>query len=204
MTLALALLGFTVVGAIAVFAFQQFLTSVERGKSAELAAAEADINADEVELFIRARDRFAVANQILDEHVMLSRFFDVLESVTLVNVRFGSFTFTRLDGGIGEIRLSGSARSFNALAAQSAAFSSEKRIKRAIFSGIQVAENGTVRFEVSAELDPKLIEFTVQDGAVTPDVPVTLPIPVATTTATTTPLIPPPGPTSGPTSSPQL
>lgn len=177
LVLSLFVLVVMVVGAGAVFGYGEYLKGVERAKSALLAAAEENINADSVESFVRARDRFAAAGGILDSHLELSNFFDLLESITLTNVRYNSFSFTMLPDGTGEITVSGTARSFNALAAQSAAFSSEKQIKRAIFSGIQVTESGTVSFSMTATLDSRLLEFTVEGGT---------PPPAAPTTASTT------------------
>jgi len=113
----LFMLGVALAGAVGVFAYGQYLGSVDRAKSAELASVEADINTEQVEGFIRARDRFNVAGSILDQHVALSNFFEVLESLTLVNVRFDSFSFTLLPDGSADINLTGNARSFNALAA---------------------------------------------------------------------------------------
>ena len=55
------------------------------------------------------------------------------------------------------VAMDGIARSFNALAAQSASIATEKRIKRAIFSDISVNDNGTVGFSLTATLDPRLI-----------------------------------------------
>ena len=53
--------------------------------------------------------------------------------------------------------MDGNAKSFNALAAQSNQFAADKRIKRAIFSGITLSKDGLVSFTMSAELDSKLV-----------------------------------------------
>lgn len=151
----------SLVAAGAAFGYEEFLKSVERNKAASLARAEASVDPDQVEDFVRARDRFAEAEGILDRHIALSNFFDLLERITLINVRFSSFSFTASPEGALDITLSGNARSFNALAAQSAAFSGERDMKRAIFSGISLDDEGTVAFDVSATLDPDLIRFEV-------------------------------------------
>ncbi len=80
--------------------------------------------------------------------------------------------------------MNGVARSFNALAAQSNAFSDEKRIKRAIFSGITLDQkSGNVSFSLKAELDPALIVNNANPVAGTVLVPQTQPqIPLATST----------------------
>jgi len=197
----LFMLGLSVAGAVGIFAYGEVLKGVDRAKSAELVVAEADIDSSQVEAFIRSRDRFTSSADILDRHIELSNFFEVLESLTLVNVRFDSFGFTYLPDGTGEITLSGSARSFNALAAQSSAFSAQKEIKRAIFSGIQVAENGTVSFTVEATLDDDLLVFKEDAVAVpvapAPAAPIESAAP-ATTSAPSGTLVPPSSATTSP------
>ena len=80
--------------------------------------------------------------------------------------------------------MQGVARSFNALAAESAAFADDKRIKRAIFSAITADKGGLVRFSLRAELDPKIL--VLEKNAKLPAV-----APTPANIATTTQLIPP-------------
>ena len=86
--------------------------------------------------------------------------------------------------------MQGVARSFNALAAESAAFAQDKRIKRAIFSSITADKGGLVRFSLRAELEPKIL---VLERNTKTSVAVPTPVNIATTTqlvpsATTSPL----------------
>jgi hypothetical protein len=66
--------------------------------------------------------------------------------------------------------MTGTARSFNTLAAQSSAFATDKRIKRAIFSGI-TAKAGAVSFNLEAQLDPGLVVLATAPAAIVPSVP---------------------------------
>jgi hypothetical protein len=175
-------LGLTIVGAIGVFAYGAYLKGVEQSKAEQLREAELTITSGAVEDFVRARSRFEAAGAMLDNHVAVSNFFNLLEEITLVNVRYSSFTFGTLEDGTAEIGLSGTARSFNALAAQSSAFSNVETIRRAIFSGIQVEESGAVSFNLEAQLDADLLAFTVEES---PAAPVeTAPEPAAPATST--------------------
>lgn len=174
------LLGAAVVGSAGVFLYQQYLKNVIVDKEMALAAAEENINFATVENFIRMRDRFSAAQELLDEHVALSQFLEVLESATLANVRFSSMTFMLLDDGTPTVQMNGVARSFNALAAQSNAFGADGRIKSAIFSNITVNPNNSVGFEVNANLAPSLI--VMMDPAERP-----LPEPPALPVSTSTP-----------------
>lgn len=178
--------GVAVVGAGVTFGYQKYNESVRDARKAKLQQAEQNINASAVEDFIRLRNRIRAARTMLDNHIYASQFFDVLEGITLQNVRFQSLIFSIADDRTAKIEMHGVARSFNALAAQSAAFASEKRIKRAIFSDITADKNGIVSFSLHADLDPKLLLRTAVP-AVAPGTE-----PPAVNVATTTPIGPAP------------
>ncbi|MBP7741467.1 MAG: hypothetical protein KA104_02140 [Candidatus Pacebacteria bacterium] len=156
----LAILGVAVVGAGLTFGYKTYLESVRDARKVKLEAAEKSINPASVEDFIRLRNRISAASTLLDQHVVTSQFFDVLETLTLQNVRFQSLILSIEPDRTAKIEMHGVARSFNALAAESAAFAGEKRIKRAIFSNITADKNGVVSFSLRAELDPKLTTMT--------------------------------------------
>lgn len=178
--ISLVFLGIAILGSGGVFGYERYLLSVRESKALEVAQAEESINASTVEEFIRTRDRFTSAQDLLNTHVAASNFFELLESLTLKNVRFSSLGFNLADDRSAEIRMSGTARTFNALAAQSSAFAEEKRIKRAIFSDIKVNPDKTVSFSLAADLDEKLLLLTPVAAPVVPE-PV-LPV-VGTTSA---------------------
>lgn len=158
------ILGVVLLGVVGVFAYEKYLISTRDSKAEQVTLAQQSINEQTVEDFIRTRNRFIAANTILDEHVAVSGFFTLLESLTLTTVRFNSLSFTLTDDRSAEIRMDGTARTFNALAAQSSAFASEKKIQRAIFSNISVGEGNTVTFSLSADIDPELITFVAPES----------------------------------------
>lgn len=168
LTIAIVILGVSILSAGATFGYEQYLLSVREKKSAEVKNAQAQIDSSTVEEFIRTRDRFTAAKGLLDSHVAVSNFFDTLETLTLQTVRFNSLSFNLAEDRSAEIRMDGVARTFNALAAQSSAFANEKRIKRAIFSGITVNENKTVSFSLAADLDAKLLVLVPEEAPVPP------------------------------------
>lgn len=179
MIISMLLMGIAIAGAAATFGYQLILESVRDRKAEELAAAEASISRTTVDEFLRLHNRLNATEVMLDEHIALSQYLDVLESLTLQTVSFDSLDLVVGTGRVTTVTMEGSARSFNSLAAQSAAFAAEKRIKRAIFSNIGTGETGLVSFSLTAELDPALIAW---DGAAAPAVPVET-VPAATTTA---------------------
>lgn len=200
----------SVVLAAGVFGYEMYLKNARDQKSVNLAQAQKEVNLDTVEGFIRLKSRLNTVEKLLDQHVMLSEFFDTLEARTLQTVRFSGLSLAVEDDRSAEIKMEGVARSFNALAAQSSMIAAEKRIKRAIFSDISVNENGTVAFSLTATIDPRLITSgDVLPGI--PDTPTTLPTPAgpaaattATTSAATTSPVTPAAPRAASTTQPQL
>lgn len=189
----LAVAGVALLASGAVFAYDRYLTYVQNAKEAELAKAQAAVNPDTVQEFIRLKDRFNAGETLLNQHVTLSRFFDELEAVTLQNIQFSNLTLTVTGDGTAKLQMDGVAKNFNALAAQSNAVAADKNIKRAIFSGIGF-DNGNTRlkFQLTADLDPSIIRGNTAAAASALPAPIQS-VPVTTTasssvrTATTTP-----------------
>ncbi len=186
MVIATGMLVISIVLGIGVFAYSHFLKSESASKAEELQAAQAGVSEETVEGFIRLRNRLTSSQTILNDHVMLSQFFDSLEEITLEGVRFSSLTVDVLEDRTAEIELTGTARNFNALAGQSAAFAAEKRIRQAIFSDITANDRGAVTFSVTAVLHPAFVRLPAGVPASWAPAAPAAETPVATTTAATT------------------
>ncbi len=154
---AYVILGLAIAAALGVFGYGQYLNSTRDAKAGQLVAAQQGLDQGAVEKFVRLRDRIASVPPLLDNHSTPSAFFNALEKLTLQTVRFTSFKFAMQDDHSADIEMSGVAKTFNALAAQSAAFGTEPRIKRTVFSGIAVNKDGTVNFTLTAQLDSRIV-----------------------------------------------
>ncbi|HEY4489183.1 MAG TPA: hypothetical protein VJA87_01740 [Candidatus Paceibacterota bacterium] len=188
---AVFIFGLSIIAAIGTFAYDRYLSHALEVKAAELADAQRQVNEEQVEEFVRLRDRLTYGRDLLDSHVALSQVFDVLEAQTLLSVRFSSLDLTVADDKTAQIEIEGVARNFNALAAQSNAFAAEKGIRRAIFSGIVVNDNNTVSFRLTADLDSRLLISEAVDTppADLPAAPAVVPTPAPTSTTPGAPTI---------------
>lgn len=157
---AYAILGIVFVLAIGVFLYGRLLASELSSKETFLHEAETAIDLATVESFVRLRDRLASGENLLDGHVAFSGFFSSLEKLLPTTVRFSSLHLSVDIAGVSRVEGTGSAKSFNALASASTAFSEDGRIKDAIFSNITINEDSSVSFVLSATLDPKLTAFS--------------------------------------------
>lgn len=192
-TVSIIILGLSLVAAGATFGYEWYLKDVRAKKVAELTKAEASISEATVEEFVRLRDRFSSAELLINNHVSFSQFFQALENLTIPSVRFETLSAVVEEDRTVKVEMEGTARNFNSLAAQSAAFAGESRIKRAIFSEITLNTTGSISFTLTAEVDPQLMimkatlpevvpEATVEE--VVPVVPAVTPNPVAPATST--------------------
>jgi hypothetical protein len=149
--------GLAVIAAIGTYLYDRYLLHTVEAKAEELAIAQQSVDQEQVEEFVRLRDRLVYGETLLDNHVAVSKVLDVLEAQTLQTVRYTSLDLAVADDHTAQLEIEGTARNFNSLAAQSNSFASEKGIRRAIFSGIEVNENNTVNFILTAELDSQLL-----------------------------------------------
>jgi hypothetical protein len=180
LVVALFIFGITIAAAAAIYIYSSYLTNEVKSKAAQVNAAESAVSPGTVEQFIRLRDRLSAGELLLNQHVEFSQFFTLLESQTIQNVQFTGLKLTLNTDRSADIVMTGNARTFNALAAQSTAIASQSDIKSAIFSGIQINKDNTVGFTLDATLDPSLV---VESSA--PTTPVLLPGSTASSTAAT-------------------
>ena len=153
-------LGIVFVLALGVFFYDRILTGTLASREAALAQAQKAIDVTTVEGFIRLRDRLNSGAVLLTNHVALSKFFKLIETLLPASIRFSSLHLTVDD--VKKVRLEGLgvARNFNALATVSTSFATDGHIKDAIFSNIVINKDGSVSFVLSATLDSKVIAFS--------------------------------------------
>ena len=157
---AYAVLGIVFALALGIFFYGRILAGAQASKDAALAKAEKAIDPATVRGFVQLRDRLTAGQRMLGNHIALSNFFKLVETLLPANVRLSTLHLT-LDT-TKKVRLEGSgiAKSFNALAAVSNAFAADGRIKEAIFSNIVVNRDSSVSFTLSATLDSKIVAFS--------------------------------------------
>ncbi len=161
------ILGIVIALAAGVFFYGRILTSTETDKRAKLAQIEGAVDSTTIENFVRLHDRLASGQGLLSKHGAFSNFFADIEKIIPSTVRFSTLHVSLNEkGGGAKLEGTGVARNFNALAAVSSALAADGRIRDAIFSGISVNQmNNSVGFSLIATIDPKLIEFAIEEPA---------------------------------------
>lgn len=153
------ILGIVFLMALSVFFYGQLLAAEQKGKDEKLAQADANIDRATIEEYVRLNNRLKQSGTLLAKHSAFSNFFDSLQTILPTNVRFSTLHLFFDAHGAPRVDGAGTAKNFNALAAASAAFAVDGRVKDAIFSKLSVNKDNSVSFGLSAALDPKLVTF---------------------------------------------
>lgn len=110
-----------------------------------------------------ADKRLRAAGEVLGNHIILSPIFEILQNATLKTVRFTKFTHTVVGTGAGariEVKMTGRAKDYTAIALQSDALTRSKYIKDPLFSNLTLDDQSNVLFDVVFTVDPHLVLFT--------------------------------------------
>ncbi|VAW33185.1 hypothetical protein MNBD_CPR01-522 [hydrothermal vent metagenome] len=153
-------LALVVSASIGMFVYERVLSGQVVAQHAKIATAEKSINAGTIKQFIHLRDQLSSVHTLLDNHITLSRFFNVLESTTVHDVSFSSLKIGLKDGvdGSKSIMLTGNgrARDFNTLSAEAKSLDGSGAFSGAQFSGISVNKDNSVNFTVNAVVLPSV------------------------------------------------
>ncbi len=113
--------------------------------------------------------RIAASKQVLASHVVVSPFFELLNSLTLPSIQFSKFTAEGgTNGEIFTVKMSGNAKDYKSIAVQASVFNSSagKYFKDVVFSNLTLSEDkekkGYVTFNVSFTVDPVLLSYEKQ------------------------------------------
>jgi len=155
-----------------IFGYQKYLEGRIAKMEVDLSQARQSLEPELVDELTRADRRFIAADQIIKNHTTISEFLNMLESLTLQNVSFSSFTYKHAPGGI-KFELLGQARSYATVAYQAKIFAEEARFVSPQFSELDLNEEGNVLFAVRSGLDIKAVSYTGMLNKAVNGVPVT-------------------------------
>ncbi len=145
--------------ALGAFGYKFYLNRSIGKMGAELEEARATLAAEPIDEFIQLNNRIVATGEVVAAHVMLSPFFDFLESSTVQLLRFTGATYTSTDSGP-SITLTGASPSYATLALQADIFNKSGYFRNPVFSGLNLDERGNVTFTFTAQVDPSLLSYT--------------------------------------------
>ncbi len=113
--------------------------------------------------------RITASKQVLASHIVVSPFFDLLNSLTLPSIQFSKFTASGgINGESFDVTMSGNAKDYKSIAVQAGVFNSPagKYFKDVVFSNLTLSDDkqskGYVTFNVSFTVDPVLLSYEKQ------------------------------------------
>ena len=151
-------LGATTVS-VGVFLYEKSVIQNIEKKSNQLVEAKAAFEPALIEDLATMDNRIRAAQEVLNNHLALSAFFELLEQSTLKSVQFDDFAYTATTDGNISITMKGRGQSFSSVALQSDIFGKDPFIRNPLFSNLDIDEQGNVIFSFFATLDPMLISY---------------------------------------------
>ncbi len=157
------------------YLYKGYLEKSLVNKRETLERARKGFDLDTVRDLKRLGSRIEESQKLLDQHVAVSAFFDILEDATIKHVRFldlnlvipdreievGAVETSELPTSIGGIQFKarGNAKNYTSVALQSDLFNRTKGFREPIFSDLSLDGSGNINFSVSTIVDPQLIKF---------------------------------------------
>lgn len=135
---------------VGAFSYTNYLTNRIQTLDKELSTLQASFDTNLIDELIDVDNRLKAARALLSQHLSVSAFFELLQSLTLQNVQFTDFSYETLplDGDIA-IFMKGKARNYTTLVLQSDILSQNKSVKRSVFSNLDLDPDGNVVFRLS-------------------------------------------------------
>lgn len=153
--------------AVAVFLYQQFLTTESASKLDQLQRAKAAFEPSLIQELTRLDDRMHVAGTLLSAHLAPSTFFRALEKGTLSTISFQTLALDANEFNHITVQVQGVAESVNSIALQGDLFSKGGVITNPIFSGITRQSDG-VHFDLMAVVNPAAVKYAPVGASAAP------------------------------------
>lgn len=156
--LATAIFTISVLMALGALGYKFYLNRSISVMKAELEAGRQAIEPAKVKEITRLNNRLLAAEELINNHVVLSPLFRFIEASTLKSVRFTELNYSAEPEGI-KIIMSGEARGYTALALQADVFNKSDNFRSPVFSDIRLDDKGNVDFSFTAFINPTLVSY---------------------------------------------
>jgi hypothetical protein len=115
-----------------------------------------ELDLKQIVRYNRLDKKMKVAQGLIDGHTTLVPLFDVLERLTIHNVRYNKFSVE--DGAT--VTIEGTAREYEDLAAQLRVYKDSNSIKEAVFSGLGLDDDSLITFKLQLVPVSSLLTFS--------------------------------------------
>ncbi len=150
-----------VAASVGLYLYKGYLLKTQKDLSASLEVIRNSFDKDTIATLETFDKRTVVSKQILDNHLVLSPLFDLLNDVTLPTIQYTKFDHKTV-GSIFSVKMSGIARDYKSIAQQSDIFNTDKgkMFNEVIFSNLNKDKNNYVTFDVEFNVDNALLSYS--------------------------------------------
>lgn len=141
---------FAILAVAGVFSYKSYLDNHIQTLGGELSQLQTSFESSQISELIDLDNRLKAGKVLLSQHLSISAFFELLQSLTLQSVQFTDFSYKILpvDGDI-SVYMRGKARNYTTLVLQSDILAQNKSVKRSEFSNLDLDSDGNVVFRVN-------------------------------------------------------
>lgn len=166
--IALVLFVASVVLAVGVFLYVQYVKTAAESKLSQLQRAKEAFEPALIAELTRLDDRMKAADEVLALHTTPSDIFHLLQQLTLQTVAFSNFTFRAQNERDVTVTMQGVAQSVNSIALQADLLAKSGLIVNPIFSNINRTVEG-VRFDFTSSVNQEKLRYRAADLAASLD-----------------------------------
>lgn len=143
------------------FVYESRLVKNIDSSKVKLVKAKKNFDSPENQKILLASNQLKSIKGLLNNHVVVSPLFQLLEEHTLPTVRLTDFEFKK-EGGVMSVVVTAESQSYASLAQQSRILSEVASLKEIVFDDITLTGTGTVETSFTAKIDPALMTYNKQ------------------------------------------
>jgi hypothetical protein len=162
------------ISAVAVFLYTYTLHAKINAERTKLTQEQSQFGQSDIESILRLEQLINTAEQKMDVHISLPRIFGAIESSALDTLVLDAFEYKRSDDAAPVLTLGGESSNFNSILFQREVLALNPILAKSSFSKIEIAEAATdannksessvkspvIKFEISSDIDPSLVNYT--------------------------------------------
>ncbi len=170
MTLSVLILFLSLASIGGAYLWKQYLVKQQQDYKNQLIQSEQQFNIDLIRQMKAESTKINLAKQILANHIAVSKIFGLLSSLTAENVRFLTLDFltpteANANGGY-QMSLTGYGKDLTTVAFQAKVLNKmtdyglRDVVRNPIVSNPSFNENGSISFNLTATVDPQILQYT--------------------------------------------
>ncbi len=140
------------------FGYKLVLERQIENANKELVAAQGAFDPQAIQALITANARMFATKALLNNHIIVTQVFDLLQFLTVKNVQLSDFSYSN-NNNIIKVTANVEAKSYGSLFQQSVIFSQNAFMIDPTFADFDISEDGHITAKFTTNLDPGLVSY---------------------------------------------